>query len=142
MMRLDGLLELLDCRIISTRHPKCGCIFRYRRVLYDRRGEAGRVAHIRAKRSHLKVSFYGNILTFGAVINRTCRYAADAAVVGCVARRAKMSARQRQAIDRILNAGAVFHEIGKRHGIGGQQTVFPHRCIVIFQRHQRSAFRD
>jgi hypothetical protein len=43
MARLDGLLELLDRRIFSTPHPKCGCLLQYR-GLFDHLCEADSIA--------------------------------------------------------------------------------------------------
>ena len=73
------------------------------------------------------MSFYGTRFTLDAVISRTYCHATGMASVRCAGWYRKTSARRRRAIDRILNAGAVFHELGKRHLIKGQQTVFPHR---------------
>jgi hypothetical protein len=138
-MRFDSLLGLLHCRKPQRHIPGVVASFVTGASCLIVAAKPAGFTHIRGRRLHLKVSLYGNRLTFGADISWTCCYAADAAVLGCAGQCREMPARQRQTIDRILNARAVFHELGKRHGIERRETDFPYRCIVDFQRHQRSA---
>jgi hypothetical protein len=125
-MRLDGLLDLLDEGKPQRRIPGAVASFVTGAAYLI---AAAKLAALPAceRMLCLKVSFYGNRLTFGGVITRTYCHADGTAFVGGAARCRTMSVRQRRAIDCVLNAGAVFYELGKRDGIERQQTVFPHR---------------